>query len=276
MKRAKIEKGPPKPPPFRRVFEDTHVIVVDKPPGLLTQPGPERERGTLLSQIHRYLHRKAEGHRFHLRVVHRLDRDTSGLLVFSKSSFAQRGLLWQFKHRQVEKKYLAVVEGILPQNEGTFRTKLVRNRGDWRRGSTHRRNAGKVAVTHYRVRERLRGATLLEVGLETGRTHQIRIHFAEAGFPLIGEPVYRNDRNEPKIPFHRQALHAQSLAFTHPHSGERLQFTADMPDDLQQLLARLRDPAARKAGIGQAEIPESRKKNPLGKPQKERFVKRSG
>lgn len=236
-----MTKIPPhKPPRFRLVYEDTHLLVVDKPAGLLTQPGPERERGTLLSQIHRYLHRKARGRRFHLRSVHRLDRDTSGLLVFSKSSIAQKSLLWQFKHHQVEKKYLAVVEGTLPKEQGTFRSRLVRDRGDRRRGSAQRKDLGKEAITHYRVVERLRDATLVEVSLETGRTHQIRIHFAEAGFPLVGEPTYRPKGFNPHTPFARQALHAQTLAFAHPRTGEPVRFTAEPPDDLQALIKRLR------------------------------------
>lgn len=238
--RAVPSQRSPKPARFIKVYEDTHIIVVYKPAGLLTQPGPDRERGTLLSQIHRYLHRKAEGRRFHLRVVHRLDRDTSGLLVFSKSALAQKSLLWQFKHRSVDKKYVAILEGNLPKEQGTIRTQFVRNRGDRRRGSTRRKDIGKEAVTHYRVIERLRGATVVEVQLETGRTHQIRIHFAEAGYPLVGERVYYPGNSKPRVAFPRQALHAQSLAFIHPLSGQPVQFTAEMPADLQELLEGLR------------------------------------
>jgi 23S rRNA pseudouridine1911/1915/1917 synthase len=231
-----------RPPVFKVVFEDIHLIVVDKPAGVLTQPTPEREPGTLLSQVHRYLRRKARGRRFHLRVVHRLDRDTSGLLVFSKSALAHKGLLWQFKHRKVEKKYLALVENVMPLDQGTFRSRLVRNRCDRRRGSTRRRDLGKVAITHYRVIERLRGATLLEVRIETGRTHQIRIHLAEAGFPIAGEHVYLPKGFIPKVSFRPHALHAGLLGFFHPINGQWIVFSASPPPDFVVLIEKLRCP----------------------------------
>ena len=177
-----------------------------------------------------------------LRIVHRLDRETSGLLVFARSVLAERELGRQFRKHTVIRRYLAVVPGIVPAR--TITSNLVANRGDGRRGSTSLPGVGKEAITHIDVEERLPGYTLLSCRLETGRTHQIRIHLAEAGHPVCGDKVYIkklggnvfDDRsNAPRL-----ALHATELGFEHPAGGQHLHWTMPLPGDLQKFVERLR------------------------------------
>jgi 23S rRNA pseudouridine1911/1915/1917 synthase len=184
-----------------------------------------------------------------LRVVHRLDKETSGLVVFARTVAAERGLGRQFHAHTVLRRYLAVVPGeVAPQR---IATRLVRDRGDGRRGSTDLPNLGKPAVTHVEVLERLRGYTLVACRLETGRTHQIRIHLAERGHPVCGDKVYnRKPASAPEPgPCHapRLALHAAELGFVHPATGEALHWTMPLPADLQAFLERLRAGAGRQS-----------------------------
>jgi 23S rRNA pseudouridine1911/1915/1917 synthase len=177
-----------------------------------------------------------------LHVVHRLDRDTSGLLVFARTAEAARRLVQMFRKHELHRVYLAIVHGHV--NAMTLESSLVRDRGDGRRGSTHLPEVGKRAVTHVRPIEHLDGYTLVECRLETGRTHQIRIQLAEAGHMVCGEKVYRGRvRHEPMKDHskaQRQALHAAELAFQHPITGEPLHFTMPLPPDMARLLVRLR------------------------------------
>jgi 23S rRNA pseudouridine1911/1915/1917 synthase len=227
---------------LRVLHEDRHVLVVDKPAGVLTLPTQEHERDTLLERASRYLALRYGG-RPYVGIVHRLDKDTSGALALARSPAAGRALQALFKAHDIERQYLAVVEGSIRREEGTIDLALVTDRGDLRRGVARSPGEGRRAVTHYRVVERFGPvATLLACWLETGRTHQIRIHLAELGHPVVGEAVYR-PRAQPrcKATFHRQALHAQTLGFRHPLTGEDLHVEAPVPDDLAALMTDLRN-----------------------------------
>jgi 23S rRNA pseudouridine1911/1915/1917 synthase len=223
------------------LHEDKYVIIVDKPAGLLSVPTPEREDDTLLSRVSRYLAIRHGGRPF-AGVFHRLDRDTSGALAFAKSPAAVRAFQELFKAHDIERQYLAVVEGVVVRETSTIDLALVTDRGDLRRGVAREPGEGKRAITHYRVVERFGTvATLLACWLETGRTHQIRIHLAEAGHPVVGEQVYR-PREQPrcKATFHRQALHAQTLGFVHPLTREKVRVEAPLPPDMTELIHDLR------------------------------------
>jgi 23S rRNA pseudouridine1911/1915/1917 synthase len=234
---------------------DEHVVVVEKPSGINTVRHPaERawdERRKALSPtledivpklIAQQEGRTRKGPLPRLRVVHRLDKETSGLVVFARTVAAERGLGKQFHAHTVIRRYLAVVPGKVASQ--TVRTRLVRDRGDGRRGSTALPDEGKEAVTHIDVVERLPGYTLLACRLETGRTHQIRIHLAELGHPVCGEKVYNRGPGEPPredvsgAP--RLALHAAELGFVHPTRAEAMHWTMPLPADLDEFWQRLR------------------------------------
>ncbi len=228
---------------LRVLHEDRHVLIVDKPAGLLTLPTPARERDTLLERAGRYLSIRHGLARPFVGVVHRLDMDTSGALALARSPDAVRAFQELFKAHDIERQYLAVVEGRVGLETGTVDLALVGDRGDLRRGVARRPGEGKHAVTHYRVVERFGPvASLVACWLETGRTHQIRIHMAEIGHPVVGDPVYR-PRNRPrtKAQFHRQALHAQTLGFVHPFTRETVRVEAAVPHDLDALIVDLRN-----------------------------------
>ena len=231
---------------------DEHVVVVEKPAGINTVRHPAerawREPRKLLSPTLEDLVMRQLGMTFtpkkpqRLRVVQRLDKATSGLLVFARTVLAERGLGMQFRRHQVVRRYLAVVPGqVIPQ---TVRTSLVPDRGDGRRGSTRLPGVGKEAITHVEVEEKLQGYSVLSCRLETGRTHQIRIHLAELGHPVCGDKVYhRKPMGEP-IPdasgAPRLALHATELGFVHPITGEQMHWDMPLPPDLAEFVARLR------------------------------------
>jgi len=173
-----------------------------------------------------------------LGVVQRLDRETSGLIVFSRTTAARDALRRQFRAHSVHRRYVALVHGRLASR--TFASRLVEDRGDGLRGSTTNPKLGRDAVTRTRVLEILSGATLVECTLETGRTHQIRIHLSEAGHPLVGERVYVRGFHEPLIEAPRLMLHAAELGFLHPKDGREMTFTEPMPADMVAVLERLR------------------------------------
>ena len=227
---------------LRVLYEDRHLMIVDKPAGLLTLPTTDRERDTLLERAGRYLSIRY-GVRPFVGIVHRLDKDTSGALALALSPAVGRQLQAMFKAHELERQYLAVVEGAVRRETGTIDLALVTDRGDLRRGVARGPDEGRRAVTHFRVIERFGPvASLLAVWLETGRTHQIRIHMAEMGHPVVGERVYR-PKTQPrcKATFHRQALHAQTLGFTHPITGESIRAEAPVPKDMADLLTDLRN-----------------------------------
>lgn len=239
---------------------DVHLVVVEKPANISTVRHPtEREwsdkrkaleptlEDLLPPLIARQQGRSGKGRLPRLRIVHRLDKGTSGLVVFARSVLAERGLGKQFRAHTVIRRYLAVVRGHLGSR--TISTRLVRDRGDGRRGSTDDPTQGKHAITHVEVVERLQGHTLLSCRLETGRTHQIRIHLAELGHPVCGDKVYVHRANGPLFEDRsnapRLALHAAELGFRHPHTEEAMHWEMPLPADLQSLVARLRTPAAK-------------------------------
>jgi 23S rRNA pseudouridine1911/1915/1917 synthase len=227
---------------LRVLYEDEHILVVDKPAGVLTQPTPERERDTLLERAGRYLMRVRGAKRPYVGIVHRIDRDTSGVVLLVCSPRALRPFQLMFRTHSVERSYVAVVEGAIEPVRGTIDRPLVVDRGDGRRGSSARAGLGSRAITHYELIERFGGtAALLACRLETGRTHQIRIHLAESGHPVVGDPVYRSKTAPPfPVPFPRQALHAQALGFNHPLTGQAMRIEASLPDDLTELITALR------------------------------------
>jgi len=237
-------------------YEDDDAIIVFKPAGMLTQPTYEKERDTLLSRVSNYLASRGEK-RPYVAVVHRLDKDTSGLLAFAKSRRGLHSLQTQLKTRALERSYLAVVEGNLAANSGRYEEALVEDRGDGRRGVARPGQEGLPALTAWKVVERFGVATLVEVELETGRTHQIRIHFAEAGHPVVGDPVYR-DRRLPPFPvrFPRQALHAALLGFDSVEGGHIVR-RAEPPRDFEALVTELRD--------RRAKTPDRKKEKPAAK-----------
>jgi 23S rRNA pseudouridine1911/1915/1917 synthase len=241
---AALTHHPDRPPRHRVrtrlavLYEDADVLVVDKPAGLLTVPTAERERDTLLSRVldylqHRYRRRPYAG------IVHRLDKDTSGAVVFARNREALHALQALFRAHDIEREYVAIVEGD-PPDSGTLDADLVRDAGLGRRGVARRGQEGRRAVTRYRVVQRLRGAALVAVTLETGRTHQIRIHFADAGTPVAGDRVYGDRDRRPFAGAARQMLHARRLGFAHPRTGDRVHAEAPLPPDFDAALRSLR------------------------------------
>jgi 23S rRNA pseudouridine1911/1915/1917 synthase len=232
---------------------DDHVVVVEKPSGINTVRHPaelhwKQERRALAPTLQDRV-QLALAERFkkpvaklpRLRIVHRIDKETSGLVVFARSPLAERELGRQFHAHTVIRRYLALAPGFLPSQ--TIRSSLVRDRGDGRRGSGDLAGQGKEAVTHIEVAERLPGFTLLSCRLETGRTHQIRIHLAEAGHPVCGEKVYTKRRDGSETPdasgAPRLFLHAAELGFQHPATGTEMHWTMPLPPDLDAVLKRI-------------------------------------
>ena len=244
--RVEIRANAPRPrDPAREgelAYDDAHVVVIDKPAGVSSVPYEDREGGTAMDLIRgawRRMGRAATSVPLH--VVHRIDRATSGLLMFAKSKRAELGLAAQLRAHAMERTYLCVAHGVVTARR--IESQLVADRGDGLRGSTTRPGQGKRAVTHVQPREALRGATLCEVRLETGKTHQIRIHLAEAGHPLVGEPVYIRDyENGGRRPIAspRLMLHAATLGVEHPVTGERVALSSPPPPDFRAVVDRLR------------------------------------
>jgi 23S rRNA pseudouridine1911/1915/1917 synthase len=229
------------------VFEDDHLIVVDKPAGLVVHPAAGHADGTLVNALLHHCRGKLSGIGGVQRpgIVHRIDKDTSGLLVVAKSDAAHEGLAKLFAAHDIERRYMAVVSGVPTPPAGSVRTQIGRSTVNRKKMAVLPENKGKHAVTHYRAVENFVKTALVECTLETGRTHQVRVHMAHIGHPLIGDSVYSNRQNPYRIgpnqsKFDRQALHAASLGFIHPISGETLRFESRLPEDMQLLLSQLR------------------------------------
>lgn len=250
-----LRKEKPKPwkdSTFRLVFEDEHLLVVDKAAWALTVPEDDDDdlakAKTVVEAIRRYMERSGKGRR--PVVVHRLDRGTSGLLVFAKSQDVADRLWNQFAQHKPKREYLALVSGVMKKNDGTFRSHLA-TAFDLSRYSTKREDQGELAVTHFKVQQRLQGITLLRCRLETGRRNQIRVHLAEAGHPVLGDPRYRKDLAKlPCWPYRRLALHAAVLGFVHPVSGLPLQFESALPGEFVRAMGAVVKDS--KMGSGQA------------------------
>jgi len=223
---------------FELVFEDKQLIVVNKPAELLTVPTRRQETNTLQHKVEAYVRHVSKGRGAF--PVHRLDRGVSGLLVFGKSPEIVRRLKDQFAASKPEREYVALVAGRVQPRTGTFESLLATDK-DLNRFSTEDESIGQLAITHYRVVAWLEGATLVQVRLETGRRNQIRVHFAEAGHPVLGDERYRPElAQHPAWRARRLALHARLLAFEHPATGQPLRFEAPLPEEMERFLASQR------------------------------------
>lgn len=259
---------PPDPPGFEPqaiafgiLYEDEYLIVVNKPPGLVVHPAPGHFSGTLVNGLlYHCPDLKGIGGRQRPGIVHRLDKDTSGVLVVAKSDPVHHHLSRQFKARQVQKTYLALVHGQVQPDTGSIFLSIGRHPVDRKKMSTVSRKA-RSAETRWTVKERFDDASLLELNLKTGRTHQIRVHCLAIRHPIVGDPVYSNRSARRKSPpikppisstvrIKRQMLHAWRLRFVHPATRASIRFEAPLPDDMQQLLAALRSRRAERPSPG--------------------------
>ena len=229
------------------VYEDAHLIVIDKPAGLVVHPAAGNLDRTLVNALLHHCAGQLSGIGGVARpgIVHRIDKDTSGLLVVAKSDAAHEGLARQFADHSIERAYLAIVVGRPIPVAGTVRGAIGRSSGDRKKMALVADGRGKHAVTHYRTMENLRGAALVECRLETGRTHQVRVHLASIGHPLLGDPAYGRTPSalRPLLAargFARQALHAAVLGFVHPITGAPCRFESKLPVDMGELLIELR------------------------------------
>jgi 23S rRNA pseudouridine1911/1915/1917 synthase len=234
------------------LFEDRHLIVINKPPGLVVHPAAGHPSGTLVNGIvHHCPDLEGIGGEMRPGIVHRLDKDTSGVIVVAKSARVLADLSAQFKSRRVAKQYLALVHGVPDRGRGTIDLPVGRHPTDRKKMSTASPR-GRTALTLWRVKEKFRGAALLEIDLKTGRTHQIRVHCQSMGHPLLGEKVYGSRKmgahptkgdavTEAALPgIPRQMLHAFQLRLVHPVSAEDLQFQAPVPADMNAVITALR------------------------------------
>jgi len=232
--------------PLNIVFEDDHLLVVDKPAGLVVHPAAGNFDGTLVNALLHHCTGKLSGIGGVARpgIVHRIDKDTSGLLVVAKTDVAHEGLAKQFAAHSIGRRYLAIVNGVPKASHGTVDAALARSSANRKKIAIVESGRGKRAITHWKRLEILEDAALVECRLETGRTHQVRVHMASIGHPLVGDPVYgRSGRTHGKIlkelQFQRQALHAAALEFVHPATKRRLSFSSPMPPDMQELFNAL-------------------------------------
>jgi 23S rRNA pseudouridine1911/1915/1917 synthase len=232
--------------PLTIVFEDQHLLVVDKPAGLVVHPAAGNLDGTLVNALLHHCGGSLSGIGGVARpgIVHRIDKDTSGLLVVAKTDVAHEGLAKQFAAHSIDRRYLAIVSGVPRSNGGKVDAPLARSATNRKKIAIVEGSRGKRAVTHWSRLNVLKDAALVQCRLETGRTHQVRVHMASIGHPLLGDPVYgRSGKGHGKLlkelQFHRQALHAAELGFTHPVTKHRLSFSSPMPPDMQELFNAL-------------------------------------
>jgi 23S rRNA pseudouridine1911/1915/1917 synthase len=219
---------------FSIVFEDPHLIVVDKSAHVLTVATGRAERHTLASRVANYL-RHTSRHR-EAWVAHRLDRGVSGLVVIAKSRLILQRLREAFTRHTPERRYIAIVAGVVSPSSGTFRSRLETAK-NLDRFSTHQEGRGELAITHFQVQRALGDTSLVEARLETGRRNQIRVHFADAGHPVLGDPRYGGAAAvHPRWPAHRLALHALALALEHPVTGQWVEFTSELPPCMQHFV----------------------------------------
>lgn len=234
--------------PLDVVFEDEHLIVINKPAGMVVHPAAGNPDGTLVNALLHHCHGTLSGIGGVTRpgIVHRIDKDTSGLLVIAKSDAAHEGLAAQFAEHTVHRRYIAICGGIPPEKEGTIESRIGRSDANRKKMAVldKKSSRGKHAVTHYKVLSRHESSAVIECRLETGRTHQVRVHCASIGHPLLGDPIYGKTPKSlkpllSKLGFARQALHAAELGFLHPILDKKVSFCADLPPDMQELIDEL-------------------------------------
>ena len=223
--------------PVEIIYEDNDIIVVNKPKGMVVHPANGNPDGTLVNAIMNICKDSLSGIGGEIRpgIVHRLDKDTSGLLIVAKNDKAHINLSEQIKNREITKKYIALVRGVIKENEATIDMPIARSDKDRKKMAV--KKTGKKAVTHFKVIKRYKDYTLLDIKIDTGRTHQIRVHMAEIGYPVVGDIFYSNGKN----PFGvvGQMLHAKSLDFVHPITGEKLHLEAPIPEYFENILSEL-------------------------------------
>jgi len=234
--------------PLALIYEDDHILVINKPPGMVVHPGPGNREHTLLNGI--LYHAPGQGSLARAGIVHRLDKDTSGLLVVAKTETVRLRLINNLQKRRVKREYIALVQGVMVAG-GDVEAPIGRHPRHRKRMAVHPR--GKSAVSHYRVKTKYRAHTLVRVGLESGRTHQIRVHLAYIGYPVFGDATYGGRLRMPPDAsesfaqalrnFRRQALHATKLGLTHPVSGEAMEWEVPVPEDMQALILALEEDA---------------------------------
>ncbi len=232
--------------PLTVAFEDEHLLVIDKPAGLVVHPAAGNRDRTLVNALLHHCGASLSGIGGVARpgIVHRIDKDTSGLLVVAKTDVAHEGLARQFAVHSIDRRYLAIVNGVPKTSGGTVDAPLARSSANRKKMAVVAEGRGKRAVTHWKRLEMLRDAALVECRLETGRTHQVRVHMASIGHPLLGDPFYGGSGKTHRkllaeLGFERQALHAAELGFIHPVTRRRLSFASGMPPDMQELFSAL-------------------------------------
>lgn len=229
--------------PFEVIYEDDAILVVNKPKGLVVHPGTGNLEGTLVNAIMAHCKDNLSGIGGELRpgIVHRLDKDTSGLLIIAKKDKAHIAMSEQIKNREVKKTYIALVRGTIAENEATIHMPIGRSNKDRKKMAVTKN--GKEAITHFKVLNRyttsIASYTLLELKIDTGRTHQIRVHMAQIGHPVIGDMVYSNGKNEFGI--EGQCLHAKKLEFKHPITGKEMQLEAELPEYFANVIQKLEE-----------------------------------
>ena len=223
--------------PLEIIYEDNDIIVVNKPKGLVVHPANGNPDGTLVNAIMALCKNSLSGIGGEIRpgIVHRLDKDTSGLLIVAKNDLAHINLSNQIKEKQVKKIYIALVRGIIKEDYATINMPIGRSTVDRKKMAV--RKDGKEAITHFKVLKRYKNYTLLEIKIDTGRTHQIRVHMAEIGHPVVGDMVYSNGKNEFDVK--GQMLHAKSLDFKHPITGKEMHLEAEVPEYFKEVLKKL-------------------------------------
>ena len=225
--------------PVEIIYEDKDIIVVNKPKGMVVHPANGNPDGTLVNSLMAICKESLSGIGGEIRpgIVHRLDKDTSGIIVVAKNDKAHINLSEQIKNHEVEKTYIALVKGIVKANEATIDMPIGRSTKDRKKMAVIK--TGKNAITHFKVIERYQNYTLLEVKIETGRTHQIRVHLSQIGHPIVGDTTYSNGKNEWGIK--GQCLHAKSLKFKHPINGKEMFLEAEMPEYFKKVIEGLGD-----------------------------------
>ena len=227
--------------PVEIIYEDTDIIVVNKPKGMVVHPANGNPDGTLVNAIMAICKDSLSGIGGEIRpgIVHRIDKDTSGILMIAKNDKAHINLSEQIKNHEVQKTYIAMVRGMVKENEATINMPIGRSTRDRKKMAVTQN--GKQAITHFKVIKRFpsHNCTLLEVKIETGRTHQIRVHLSQIGYPIIGDSVYSNGKNEWGI--QGQCLHAKNLQFKHPSTGEEIFLEAELPAYFQAMISEMED-----------------------------------